>query len=166
MDIATTSSPFLALPQPIQSSNPCITTIDIDRPARALAVLRLTDGVFVLGASFIALGIIPELLRAIAHLRWTDVITLGATIIAWAFAAYTAWRNVGVIDPRVWRSYLWAISTVTIGAALGVPRYWRSDCDAAFDGRPFIVHLCNHFGLCDANDSEQRQVCHLSADLA
>jgi hypothetical protein len=46
-----------------------------------------------------------------------------------AFAAYTGWRHVGVIDPRVWRSYLWVfplLAACAVLAAFGIVVNWAS----------------------------------------
>jgi len=90
-----------------QSSVACITEIDIHRAARALAVLRVSDYALVIGCGFGALGMLPDMVLAAADARWVELAVQVLMVTAFAFAAYTGWRHVGVIDPRVWRSYLW-----------------------------------------------------------
>ena len=83
-----------------------ITEVDISRPSRALAVLRLSDFVLVVGCGLGAVGLLPDLAIAAVNAQLADVAGITLTAAAFAFAAYTGWRHVGVIDPRVWRSYL------------------------------------------------------------
>jgi hypothetical protein len=90
-----------------------IVEIDIDRPARALAVLRWSDFILVVGCGLATLGIAPDLIKAILGGQWRDVAFDAVFAGALAFAAYTGWRHVGVIDPRVWRSYLFGSSSIS-----------------------------------------------------
>ena len=83
-----------------------ITEVDISRPSRALAVLRLSDFVLVVGCGLGAVGLLPDLAIAAVNAQLADIAGITLTAAAFAFAAYTGWRHVGVIDPRVWRSYL------------------------------------------------------------
>jgi hypothetical protein len=113
----------------VQPSAARITTIDIDRPARTLAVLRWSDGILVLGCGFGALAMLPDLVLALISSQWLDLVVQGAIAATLAFAAYTGWRHVGVIDPRVWRSYLWVfplLAALTVFMALALATTWRS----------------------------------------
>ena len=90
-----------------QSSVACITEIDINRAARALAVLRVSDYALVIGCGFGVLGTLPDLVLAAINAQWVELAVHLVMVSALAFAVYTGWRHVGVIDPSVWRSYLW-----------------------------------------------------------
>lgn len=120
----------------VQPSAARITTIDIDRPARTLAVLRWSDAVLVLGCGFGALAMLPDLVLALVSSQWLDLVVQGAMAATLAFAAYTGWRHVGVIDPRVWRSYLWVfplLAALTAFMALALATTWRSQGANPFD---------------------------------
>jgi hypothetical protein len=71
-----------------------------------LGVLRMSDYTLVVGCGLGAFGILPDLISSTAHGRWAEVVVEGLMAATMAFAAYTGWRHVGIIDPRVWRSYL------------------------------------------------------------
>jgi hypothetical protein len=120
-----------------------ITTIDINRPARTLAVLRWSDAVLVLGGGFGALALVPDLVRALAEAQWLDLAIQSAMIMILAFAAYTGWRHVGVIDPHVWRSYLWVFPLlVALSAflAFGLATVWQTQGTALLDNpQPFVT---------------------------
>jgi hypothetical protein len=92
-----------------------ITEIDIDKPARALAVLRWSDYVLVVMCGLALVGVVREVLQAAGEGRGGDAATAAVAAAALAFAVYTGWRHVGVIDPRVWKSYVWVFPL------LGVP---------------------------------------------
>ena len=96
-----------------------ITEIDINRAARGLAVLRLSDYVLVVMCGFGAVGMLPEVGRAAFNAEWSNLIVDGATTAIFVFAAYTGWRHVGVIDPRVWSSYLLVFPLLVILAVIG-----------------------------------------------
>ncbi|MGE5815102.1 MAG: hypothetical protein ACM36C_11490 [Acidobacteriota bacterium] len=106
-------SVFSAGVETADPSAPRITTIDISRPARILALLRWSDAVLVLGCGFGALGVLPDLLMSLAGAQWVDALVQGVLAASLAFAAYTGWRHVGVVDPRVWRAYLWVFPLLT-----------------------------------------------------
>ena len=106
-----------------------ITSIDIGRPARALALLRWSDVILVLGCGSGAVAIVPEALLALARSEWIDVILQLPIAAILAFAAYTGWRHAGVIDPRVWCSYLWVfplLAGLAVFIVLSVIAEWRS----------------------------------------
>ena len=107
----------MAAPQPAfgpNSPSPArITEIDISGPARALAVLRWTDYTLVVACGLGAVGGLPELISSAAHARWVEATVQVLIVAALAFAAITGWRHVGVIDPRVWRAYLWVFPALT-----------------------------------------------------
>jgi hypothetical protein len=94
-----------------------ITEIDISRPSRALAVLRLSDYTLVVVCGFGLLGVLTELGRSVVTRQWDEFFGLAAMAAAFAYAAYTGWRHVGVIDPRVWRAYLWVFPSLVVVAA-------------------------------------------------
>lgn len=94
----------------IQPRSPAsLTEIDISGPARALKVLRWTDYTLVVVCGVAVLGLLPDLISSGARGRWSELVVQGLMTAALAFAAFTGWRHVGVIDPRVWRSYLWVL---------------------------------------------------------
>jgi hypothetical protein len=84
-----------------------ITEIDISRPARALTVLRWSDFILVIGCGLGALGMAGQSVVAAAGAQWADFFIVSSMAAVLGLAAYTSWRHVGVIDPQVWRSYLW-----------------------------------------------------------
>jgi hypothetical protein len=95
----------------LQQSSPhpseaCITEIDINRPARALAVLRISDYLLVIVCGFGAMGMVPALIQAAIGAQWIELAVGAAMFSVLAFAVYTGWRHVGVIDPDVWHSHL------------------------------------------------------------
>jgi hypothetical protein len=103
--------------------------IDISRPARALGVLRLSDYTLVVGCGLGAFGILPDLISSTAHGRWAEVVVEGLMAATMAFAAFTGWRHVGIIDPRVWRSYLRvfpALAGVGVLISLSTVFQWSS----------------------------------------
>lgn len=117
-----------------QPSAARITEIDISGPARALAVLRWSDYTLVVVCGLGALGMLPDLVAAAFNAQWSDLVVQGAMAATFAFAAYTGWRHVGVIDQRVWQSYLWVfplLATVTVVLALEVAMVSLSQ------GKPF-----------------------------
>ena len=98
----------MATPQSsLQSSVACITEIDINRPARALAMLRVSDFVLVIGCGSWALGMLPSLVQPAIDGQWMELAVAVSMVTVFAIAVYTGWRHVGVIDPAVWHSYLW-----------------------------------------------------------
>jgi len=101
-------------PAPGQGSSPArITEIDISRAARTLGVLRITDYTLVVMCGFGFVGVVPEFFSALVGGQWTEMSVAAASLAAFGFAAYTGYRNVGVIDPRVWRLYLWVFPALT-----------------------------------------------------
>ena len=109
-----------------------ITEIDVSRPARALAVLRWSDYLLVVVCGF---GAAETLARALTAAGIGDTSTFLTLILLTAglvFASYTGWRHLGVIDPRVWGSYLWVLlllacvsafaALVTLGSWIAVGR--------------------------------------------
>ncbi|MEO5742268.1 MAG: hypothetical protein ABIS29_16905, partial [Vicinamibacterales bacterium] len=103
---------------PQSPSAPRITTIDISGPARALGLLRWSDYLLVVVCGLAAVGMTTEVIRALYQHEWLEVFTLSAFVAVFAFAAYTGWRHVGVIDPRVWRSYLLVFPLMVLLAAV------------------------------------------------
>jgi hypothetical protein len=81
-----------------------ITEIDISKPARALAWLRLTDYALVVVCGSGAIGMLAQLVDSSSNDTGAQVFGLIALVI-FCFAAYTGWRHVGVIDPAVWSAY-------------------------------------------------------------
>jgi hypothetical protein len=82
-----------------------ITDIDISKPARALAWLRLTEYALVIFCGSWATNLLSDLVITFpssdAERFVSDLI--GSLILG--FVAYTVWRHVGVIDPTVWKTY-------------------------------------------------------------
>lgn len=115
----------------IQPRSPAsLTEIDISGPARALKVLRWTDYTLVVVCGVAVLGLLPDLISSGARGRWSELVVQGLMTAALAFAAFTGWRHVGVIDPRVWRSYLWVLPGA--GELRPSGRAWNSfrfDCE-------------------------------------
>ena len=113
-----------------------ITEIDVSRPARALALLRLSDYVLVLGCGGGALALLPDLAVSAVNARWADFWVVGLMAAAQLYAAYTGWRHVGVIDPRVWHSYLWVfplLLSIAVVMALATTATWMSQSGNPFD---------------------------------
>jgi len=96
-----------------------ITEIDINGAARGLAVLRLSDFVLVVICGLGALGTLPDVGRAAFNAEWSDLVVEGAMAAIFVFAAYTGWRHVGVIDPRVWSSYLLVFPLLVVLGVIG-----------------------------------------------
>ena len=92
-----------------------ISEVDISGPARALSILRLSDYVLVVVCGGTALSAVPSLFAAASA---SDILVGALMIAALSFAAYTGWRHVGVIDPHVWRAYLWVFPLLMLFAAL------------------------------------------------
>jgi hypothetical protein len=95
-----------------------ITAIDISGPARALAVLRASDYTLVVGCGFAVIATLPDLVASLLKASWMDLLIQVALVATMSFAAVTGWRHVGVIDPRVWRAYLWVFPMLAATAAL------------------------------------------------
>jgi hypothetical protein len=111
----------------MQSSTVRITEIDITRPARALMVLRWSDFILVVGCGLGAFGIALQAVGAAGAALWPDFFMMSAMTGALATAAYTGWRHVGVIDPRVWGSYLWVfplLACVSVLCAFVLAATW------------------------------------------
>jgi len=107
------------------SSEPRITTIDVSGPTRALGLLRWSDYLLVVVCGLGAAGVVPDLIRALVETQWSDACALSAMAAVFTFAAYTGWRHVGVIDPRVWRLYLLVFPLmVMLTAFLGLGLFW------------------------------------------
>jgi hypothetical protein len=97
----------MAVQQPsLKPSVACITEIDIQSAARALAVLRVSDYALVIGCGFGAIAMVPDLVLTAINAQWVELAVELLMVSALAFAVYSGWRHVGVIDPSVWRSYL------------------------------------------------------------
>ena len=95
-----------------------ITEIGIGRHARTLAVLRWSDYALVVVCGLGAIGMLPDLVLAAGKAQWPELVGQGLLAAVLAFAAFTGWRHVGVIDPRVWRSYLWIFPLLAAWAVL------------------------------------------------
>ncbi len=103
----------------VQPPSPArITAIDISGPARALAVLRASDYALVIACGFGVIGTLPDLVGSLLKATWMDLLIQAALVLTMSFAAVTGWRHVGVIDPRVWRAYLWVFPMLAATAAL------------------------------------------------
>jgi hypothetical protein len=99
-----------------------ITEVDITGAARALAVLRWSDFLLVVGCGSIAVATVPETLLQVYRGQLSAAGMSLAMILGFGFVTYTGWRHVGVIEPRVWRAYLWVfplLSVVAGALALG-----------------------------------------------
>jgi hypothetical protein len=82
-----------------------ITDIDISKPARALAWLRLTEIALVVLVGPVAIDLLSDLVISFPS---SDAGTLALELIAsliLGFVAYTCWRHAGVIDPTAWKTY-------------------------------------------------------------
>lgn len=113
-----------------------ITQLDISGPARALSILRLTDYTLVVVCGLGAIGEIPEIVSSVARGSWIEAITQILIVAVMAFAAYTGWRHVGVIDPRVWRVYPWvfvALAGVAVLALAAPMLDWASKGKSPFE---------------------------------
>ncbi|WP_447985835.1 hypothetical protein [Nitrospira sp. Nam74] len=66
-----------------------------------------------------ALGMLQELVKSVGNAEWMEVMIAGAMAGLLAFASYTGWRHVGVIDHRVWRSYLCVFALLAIVSVCG-----------------------------------------------
>lgn len=102
-----------------------IKEIDISKPASILGILRLSDYVLVFLCGKTAVNAIVGSMTAAFKSEVSDAMILGALTVVMTFAAYTGWRHVGVIDQRVWGSYLWmfpllAITSLVILIPIGV----------------------------------------------
>lgn len=84
-----------------------ITEIDISWPALALGVLRWSDYMLIVVGGGMALNMLQELVTSAFNAQWVQVMMYGAVAGFLAFGSYTGWRHTGVIDHRVWRSYLY-----------------------------------------------------------
>ena len=76
------------------------------------------------------------MVSAAVDARWIDFVVVVAMTAVYAYAAYTGWRHVGVIDSRVWKSYLWAfplLAAMTLSLALLEAATWISE-------RPALDH--------------------------
>ena len=93
-----------------------IAEIDISAQARALSVLRWSDYVLVVLCGSMALGVVSDLL--VGNAQESVVLVFDLICVAiFGFSAYTGWRHVGTIDPRVWRAYLLVFPLLFVGAA-------------------------------------------------
>ncbi|MET0212330.1 MAG: hypothetical protein ABW292_04985 [Vicinamibacterales bacterium] len=112
------------------SSAPSITAVDISGPARALALLRWSDYLLVVVCGLGAASVAADVIRALVEAQWVDALTSSAFAAVFTFAAYTGWRHVGVIDPRVWRSYLLLFPLIVLLAAFigfGLLLNWQDE---------------------------------------
>jgi hypothetical protein len=104
-----------------ERSDARITEIDISGPARALAILRWSDYTLVVACGLGAIHLLPDLISSAAHGSSGELASECLMAVALAFATFTGWRHVGVIDPRVWRTYPWvfvALASLGLLAAL------------------------------------------------
>lgn len=100
------------------SSAPRIFEIDVSRQARALAILRLTDYVLVVLCGMGSLGLLSQVLAGSVGTDALSFVFSAVVCGLLAFAAYTGWRHVGVIDAKVWRSYLWLFPMLALAGCL------------------------------------------------
>ena len=125
------------------SSAPSITTVDITGPARALALLRWSDYLLVVVCGLGAASVAADVIRALAEAQWVEALTSSAFVAVFTFAAYTGWRHVGVIDPRVWRSYLLLFPLVVLLAAFigfGLLVNWQDEgVDPLDNAQSFVM---------------------------
>jgi hypothetical protein len=121
----------------MEPSTARITEVDVSQPARALAVLRWSDYLLVVVCG---LGAAETLASAVAAAGMGDTSTFLTLILltaALAFASYTGWRHLGVIDPRVWGSYLWVLlllACVSVFFALVTLASWIAEGRNPLDG--------------------------------
>jgi hypothetical protein len=88
--------------------------IDLSKPARALRFLRYMDYLFVY-----VFGLM--LLNALVSFVIDPSLVAFLFILSLFLIVYTGWRHVGVIDPRVWRSYLLIfVVVIPLSLVLGV----------------------------------------------
>jgi len=82
------------------------TEIDLSEHSRALGRLR--------GMDYLLVVLCGEgLLRVLVGLGTDpDFVATLPIVGVLAYSVYTGWRHIGVIDPRVWRSYVIAFSLV------------------------------------------------------
>ncbi len=98
------------------NSQPKLVEIDITRQARALSWLRMSDYVLVVICGYAAIALIADALPILlAGFRGAAELLAAAAL---AFAVYTGWRHVGVIEPRVWKSYLVIFPALIIASVL------------------------------------------------
>jgi hypothetical protein len=84
-----------------------IREIDISRPANALRLLRVMDYLLVIVCSnYLVLFLAMPLLHPGITKGPYFVFTLVILVPLLSFLIYTGWRHVGVIDVKVWPSYL------------------------------------------------------------
>ena len=120
-----------------QSSRARITEIDITGPARALAVLRWSDYILVIGCGLGAVSMAVQSVLAAGAAQWAEFLMTAVMMGALGVAAYTGWRHVGVIDSRVWRSYLWLfplLAGLSVVCALLLGAVWIADGINPFEG--------------------------------
>jgi hypothetical protein len=101
----------MAAQQP-HSGVPKIERLDISSPARALSILRYTDYTLVIVCGLTAIRVIPEMVSSAARGSWAELVTEILIVAVMLFAAWTGWRHVGVIDPRVWPAYPWVFTAL------------------------------------------------------
>jgi hypothetical protein len=114
----------------LQPSTARITEVDINGPARALAVLRWSDYFLVIGGGFGALAMAVQSVIAAGTGDWAGFLMTAVMAAALGFAAYTGWRHVGVIDPRVWGSYLWVfplLACISAFFAFALAAAWMTE---------------------------------------
>lgn len=120
-----------------QSSKARITEIDITGPSRALAVLRWSDYILVIGCGLGAASMAVQSVLAAMSAQWSEFLMTAVMMGALGVAAYTGWRHVGVINPRVWRSYLLLfplLAGVSVVFALILGAVWVADGINPFTG--------------------------------
>ena len=126
------------LPAAKIASSARISEIDISGPARALSILRLSDYVLVVVCGGAALSAVASLFAAESG---ADIVVGALMIAALVFAAYTGWRHVGVIDPRVWRAYLWVFPLLMLFAAMMMLAAWSAYSSAPDGGDAAVFAL-------------------------
>ena len=96
------------------SSAARITEIDISWPARALRILRWSDIVLVVGCGLSAFALGMQSVVALGNELYADFLMSASMATLLGVVAYMAWQHVGVIDPRVWSSYLWVLPSLAL----------------------------------------------------
>ena len=91
-----------------------IREIDISRQARALRFLRFSDYLVFLLVGPLVLFLVHGFLLLVKNPESeTEVLILGLVPIPiLLFGMYSAWRNFGVIDPRIWRLHIFALPLI------------------------------------------------------
>jgi PQQ-dependent catabolism-associated CXXCW motif protein len=94
------------------------TEIDITKPARLLALLRLTEYTLVVVCGFMAVRAAMVFIDGSA---FADVGSLAVSLIILGVASmamYSGWQHVGVIDPKAWRRLALGLTVLTVFCVL------------------------------------------------